>query len=528
MANDFNDLCDSGISYPLAAEIGRQLANGIGNPDKLGAVGLNAGPAMELASQINAGVFSNDKLARAMWNPSTAVILAALGNAGIAPFQAAAFGPIKQKLANSQNVVIFVNGDSTAYNTQGPLQLFLQQLAQKYSGTAALILWGEWNNGTGQPTNPKVYNSAVNTVYGAGPTVTMYLCALPGSVPSFPWDSSRKAAALDALPTPDLIILHQGHNAASFDVQAGTVTSGDNLVTGRGILLGAIGMMSLQWPNVPQLMTTQNPDRADNAMANMYGAYSGVAAALPSLSRQDTYADFIALEKATRLFRPASSDPTGVHPSDGFGGPAFDGATLQANRLMRAFNLTPAGSNSTISWPANSGTNLLANGDFSAWTGTFPDNCSAFNSQGAVKDASVKYGAAAYSMRMDCTSQFGSIRYTLTTAEKAAIANSTVSLAVLFRTTATYSGGANPFRAVFIVYNAAQAAGAIQWVQGDAPVLISGNWYLAVFPGVQIGTPGASTSVNLYPNFPNTPTGGSAWVQKLMLVQGSLPSGPFP
>jgi len=218
-----------------------------------------------------------------------------------------------------------------------------------------------------------------------------------------------------------------------------------------------------------------------------------------------------------------------VHPSDGFGGPGFDGATLQANRLMGAFNLAAAGANSTVSWPAASGTNILANGDFAAWTGTFPDNCSAFNSQGAVKDTVVKYGAAAYSMRMDCTSQFGSIRYTLTTAEKAAIANSTVSLAVLFRTTATYSEGDSPFRAVFIVYNAAQAgATAIQWVQGDAPVKVAGNWYLAVFPGVQVGTPGGSTSVNLYPNFPNAPTGGSAWVQKLMLVPGSLPSGPFP
>lgn len=452
------------------------------------------------------------------------------GGGRIPAFQAAAaMAPIKQKLEASQNVVIFVDGDSTSYNTQSGIQLFLQQLAQKYSGTAALYLWGEWNNGTGLPSGPKAYNAVVNTVYGAGPTVTMYLCALPGSVPSFPWDSSRKAAALDALPTPDLIIIHQGHNAASFDVQAGVVTSGDNLVTGRGILLGAAGMLSLQWPGAPQLMTTQNPNRADNNMANMYGAYIGAAAVLPSLSLVNTYADFVALGKATRLFRPAAGDPTGVHPSDGFGGPGYDGGTLQANRLMGAFNLAVGGAYSTVSWPANVGTNLLANGDFAAWAGTFPDNCSAFNSQGAVKDTVFKYGAAPYSMRMDCTQRFGSIRYTLTTSEKAAIANKTVSLAVLFYTTAQYAGGLSPFRAIFIVDNLAQASpGPIQWVQGDAPLAVGGGWYLAVFPGVQVGTPGGSTSVNLYPNFPNTPTGGSCWVQKLMLVQGPLPSGPFP
>jgi hypothetical protein len=451
-----------------------------------------------------------------------------LGRAGLPPFQAAAaMGPMKQKLVGSQNVVIFVNGDSTAYNTQGPLQLFLQQLAQQYSGTASLYLWGEWNNGTGLPSGAKAYTSIVSTVYGAGPTITMYLCALPGSVPSFPWESTRKAAALDALPTPDLIILHQGHNAASFDVQSGVVTSGDNLVTGRGVLLSAIGMMSLQWPNVPQLMTTQNPNRADNAMANMYGAMSGAAAALPSLSLQDTYADFIALGKATRLYRPAGGDPTGVHPSDGFGGPGYDGATLQANRLMAAFNLATAGANSTTSWPANVGTNILTNGDFSNWTGSFPANCSIFNSQTAAKDAAVTYsGAYAYSMRLDAVGRFGSLRYTFSGAERPSMLNQTVSLAVLFKTNVTWASGTNPFHAVFI---ADTPSGALaQWIQGDLPMPVSGNWYLATFPGVQIGASlNASASINLYPSLANTPTGGSLWVQKMTLVQGALPSGPF-
>jgi hypothetical protein len=443
-------------------------------------------------------------------------------------FQAApAFGPIKQKLNNSQNVVIFVTGDSTSYATSGPYQLFLQQLAKTYNGTAALYLWAEWNNATGQATGSKAYNTVQNTVYGAGPTITMYLCALPGSVSCFPWDSSRKAAALDALPTPDVVIMHQGHNMQSFDVQAGVVTSGDNLVTGRGLLLGTIGMLSLQWPNVPQIMTTQNINHNDAGMANMYGSYLGVSAAMPSLSLQDTYTDFVRLGRPQRLYRPVASDAAQIHPSDGTGTPGFDGAALQSSRLMAAFNLATPGAYTTTSWPATAGTNILTNGDFSNWTGALPVSCSIFNSQTAVKDAAVTYsGSYAYSMRMDAVGRFASLRYTFSGAERPSMLNQTVSIAILFKTNVTYASGNNPFHAVLI---ADTPSGPLaQWIQGDALMALYGNWYLAVFPGVQIGASlNASASINLYPSLANNPTGGSLWVQKMTMVQGPLPSGPF-
>jgi hypothetical protein len=439
-------------------------------------------------------------------------------------------GPLKQKLEANQPVSIFSLGDSTDYSAFGPDQLFVQALAQKYSGTARIRLWGEWNAGTGLPTGPKSYNVAVDTVYGAGPLITLWLCALPGSMASFAWDTSRKAAALDGVSTPDLIRLHQGHNFASFNVTATVNPTGDNLPTGRGLLLAAIGMLSLQWPDVPQIMTTQNPNRADTNMNNMYGAYLGVKSVMPTLGFVDTYKDFIALGKATRLFRPAGSDPTGVHPSDSSGAGNFDGGALQANRLMGAYNLSTPGAYSTTSWPAQSGTNLLTNGDFSDWTGTFPRNVTAFNSQTAIKDAAVKYGAAPYSMQMPCVSQFGSLRYSFDAVEKAALINKLVSVWVLFRTTAAGAGGAIPFYSVLIVDNLAQASpGPIQWIQGSTQQPVADNWYLSVLPGIQIGSAlGASASINLYPNFPTTPVSGSAWVQQIKVSEGPLPSGPLP
>lgn len=82
-STDGSILCDVGISYPLAAEIGRQMTAGVGNANLLCLLGLNAGPAIELARQITAGTFSDDLLARAMWNPITATAIALLG--GVVP-----------------------------------------------------------------------------------------------------------------------------------------------------------------------------------------------------------------------------------------------------------------------------------------------------------------------------------------------------------------------------------------------------------------------------------------------------------
>lgn len=83
MATDGSPLCDVGIAYPLAAEIGRQMTANVGNADYLCKVGLNAGPAIELARQITAKSYSAPLLASAMWNPTKAIALAILGTLNI-------------------------------------------------------------------------------------------------------------------------------------------------------------------------------------------------------------------------------------------------------------------------------------------------------------------------------------------------------------------------------------------------------------------------------------------------------------
>lgn len=71
-------LCRSGLAYPVAIEIARQMAAGTGASEpvsinKLVASGIVPQAATELARQINAGAFDSHKLAVAGFHPEAAV-----------------------------------------------------------------------------------------------------------------------------------------------------------------------------------------------------------------------------------------------------------------------------------------------------------------------------------------------------------------------------------------------------------------------------------------------------------------------
>jgi hypothetical protein len=66
-------ICQSGISYPQAIEITRQMNAGVGNAVQLVNACIHPQAATELARQINAVSFSSDLLARAGWHPEAAV-----------------------------------------------------------------------------------------------------------------------------------------------------------------------------------------------------------------------------------------------------------------------------------------------------------------------------------------------------------------------------------------------------------------------------------------------------------------------
>lgn len=63
-------ICQSGVSYPVAIEIARQMnaGAGSGNAERLVASGIAPQKATELARQINAGSFDSHKLSMAGWH----------------------------------------------------------------------------------------------------------------------------------------------------------------------------------------------------------------------------------------------------------------------------------------------------------------------------------------------------------------------------------------------------------------------------------------------------------------------------
>lgn len=66
-------ICQSGVSYPQAIEIAKQMNAGVGNASQLVNACIHPQAATELAAQINAVSFSAHKLALAGFHPEAAI-----------------------------------------------------------------------------------------------------------------------------------------------------------------------------------------------------------------------------------------------------------------------------------------------------------------------------------------------------------------------------------------------------------------------------------------------------------------------
>ena len=193
-----------------------------------------------------------------------------------------AFSPIKTKLAAGKDAVLFINGDSTSYEPNGAYFLFAKAIGDAMDCKVILHRWAEWK-GSG-PTGPKEYEAPVTLRDTGKATLTVYLATLPGSVPTDMFAGARRPKAIDAIPTPDCCILHHGHNMRGFpQAMAGDRSSG------RGIILAAIGMTSMKWPEVPQAITTQNPWQAGDEYKTVLESITTAVAAHPSITLDDSH-----------------------------------------------------------------------------------------------------------------------------------------------------------------------------------------------------------------------------------------------
>ncbi|WP_454850495.1 SGNH/GDSL hydrolase family protein [Rhizobium binxianense] len=428
-----------------------------------------------------------------------------------------ALSGVKATLDAGVSATVLVLGDSTAYSSFGPFYKFGAALGNEYDATVNIHLWAEWE--VSVPTGPKEYLALETIRSGSGPTIDIYLAALPGSVAGQMFDASRRPNAIDGIPTPDLIIWHYGQNMKTFNIPvAGEYASG------RGIFLGPIGMASLAWPNIPQLITTQNPDRDDTAFDGVYQSILGVGRALPGLTVIDTCRLFLAAGKAANLYRDGSDG--NQHPSDTEANSA--GAQLVADALFGAFRSSRSSEGFAMpSWPATVGVNLLDNGDTSNWTGAFPVGMQALAGGVAAKDEVNVYGDATYSMalsppNMNAGSQNSGVVIPLSNSTYFnRLAGKLLSVAVLVKETPTQPRAYGTF--------GIQSGGAFRtFVMGDLLNCRDGWMWLCV-SGIQADQVlnNANTSIRIFPAF-----GGAAPtsvdpinVQRVVIVEGALPKG---
>lgn len=431
-----------------------------------------------------------------------------------------AFSPLLQKLQAGQNAVMFVNGDSTAYSEYGPYYKFAVALGDLYDYTIVMYRWAEW--GGSSANGPKQYAAPVTLRTGTRGTLSVYLAALPGQVAGCMFEASRKPAAIDAIPKPDVAITHHGHNMSSFEVPGG------DLAIGRGLFWSVIGLISWQWQDVAQVLTTQNPWRDTAGYDNVYNAIRGVASVFPTLTLADSHARILEAGKDPSLYRPGEPSP-GVHLSDSEAN--SKGAQIVADTLMGKFRSAKAGAFSTVSWmELPIVTNLFVNGDLSNWTGALPVNLSAVAGSSATKDtdpANIHPGAgAAYSAKVkpaDANGHFSSISNSFDATERASMSGKTVTAIMLVKASPLQR---TPFTSFVTRANnglRTYSGGALMW---GAPSGADG-WMPIVYGGIpcDAGNADANSSYKFVPAFGATApaTADASWLQRCVIIEGAVP-----
>lgn len=429
-----------------------------------------------------------------------------------------AFSVLKAKLDASENVVIFVNADSTGYSEYGPYYLWAKQLGDLYDATVTLYRWREYAD------TVKDYDAGTELRAGSGPNIVMYLAAFPGRVAGTMFEGTRKPTAIDAIPTPDVCIMHHGHNMNSYATVGTTASVGAAHFYSIGVSkwLGPLGMTEVQWPGVGQVVTTQNPWKDLSDGRKMYWAPYYLKQAQKGVTLVNSYDKFITAGMGSTLYRSGDN----IHPSDSEAN--HTGAQLVADALMSSFNASIADNTYTLpAWPLRSATNLLDNGDFSSWSGALPTGWTLAGSGTAMeKDMVEVYGGASYSAKISpSTTIAGQTSYVqkyLSTQEMSRLAGKTVTIAVLVKST---NNVGNPG----VYFSIPSTNGVIRDNVTFSLLDADDGWMWHIIPGITI-TPNAAETwryLRLIPaqTVSTTPTADPMYVQRVMVFEGTNPAG---
>lgn len=262
--------------------------------------------------------------------------------------------------AEASNVSVLVISDSTGDAVNEWVFQATQALTARYPRMGVSYrLFDYTSNAWGSTT---VLQASSN-----GYTLTIHNTAKSLSMPR-KMMGDRFGTAVSGLASVDIVIWNHGHNiGATYD---GSII--------RGEYVAAFEQVRRAWPAACHVACLQNPQLYNNDQATREAALRSINALLKEVQIVDIGARFTTLGKPAGLY--ADPDTNGIHPNT-------DGATLQTEAFMAALARSGlvAGAAGT-GFTATVGTNLLLNGDFSAFTGAAPDNWTAAGSAVITKD----------------------------------------------------------------------------------------------------------------------------------------------
>jgi hypothetical protein len=397
--------------------------------------------------------------------------------------------------SESTDVNIIVIGDSTGdkvsdgTNTDGewPWRFAVEKLAADHPNSYVGI------RGYNEDYLSYTPEIVVQQGDGSTPSYRVYNCSVAGRMPQFV-TGKQFSASVSNVPSPSVIIWNHGHNIAD----AGPLGS----YSGR--FLGAMEQVRLRWPGVPHMTILENPWRDGTQMEPLIAALRGVVALygdIPAADVHQVYLDY-SPPKSPALYAD------NVHPSI----PVGVSVWLPSIFAMWDANY-PAVGPVAPAFLATSGSNLLANGDFSSFSGAAPDAWSLNGNGSIVIDASM-HDRALRSVKL---TNGVSSTYIAQTVSAVAQRGTTVTLSVR-----QFIADGGDLYAGQISISSDGAGGSTVVNFGGDDARGSGGWRWTI---LQYAVPVDATtiSVDLYASATGGVDKGTVYMDRVILVSGSAP-----
>lgn len=413
---------------------------------------------------------------------------------------ASAFGALKSKLIAGQDAQLVVIGDSTGdETTEWVRQWPEQKISPRYPNLKVVYRLYDYTN--------NVWGNAVTIqegTSGANGTLTVYNFSVGGTQPSY-FAASRKSV-FNGL-SPDLVIWNHGHNTElTYLVRTYAVRVASSFLTGWETF-------RLLFPNCPHAAILQNPKQDDNSRAIVVSTETTKAGLYGDVTLIDVYSQFIADGKPASYYKDMAS--TKIHPSD-------LGEAIFIDKVDAAYiAAAPSPIAVAPAFLATATTNLLSNGDFSAWPGSVPTGWTANNGAVTAKETT---NVDSVNGRTQCVALTGNatnsrITQAFTAAARTAIgtAGSLTFAARVMRPTPNSSGST----AIIGVTLISASVGTISSPTGVG-VLQDGGWVWVVT--TIEGVPNDLTYANLEIYWDSAATAGAvAYIDRVIAVAGVLP-----